>query len=161
MFLWFAVLAPVIVAEVFRSPRADYRLVALGALLPLGEAILGGPGVLHTLVGSLVALGLVMAVTVRRRLARRRWLGLPIGMLLHLVLDGTWADKELFWWPAFGWAFPNGPLPGFDRPVWLGVALELAALAVAWWAYRRYRLDDPENRALLVRAGQLAPGTVG
>ena len=45
MLLWFVVLAPVAVAEIFRSPMVDYRLVALGAVLPLAEAVLAVDGV--------------------------------------------------------------------------------------------------------------------
>ncbi len=155
MFLWFVIVAPVIVAEVFRSPMADYRVVALGAALPLAEVVFGGPRVLHTLLGSVACLGLVMAATVGRRLVRRRWLGIPIGMMLHLALAGTWADDSLMWWPAFGWDFPDGGLPEWNRPLWFGLLLEVLAIGLGVWAYRRYRLDQPENRELLVSAGHL------
>ena len=37
-----------------------------------------------------------------RRLARRQWLGLPIGMYLHLVLDLSWTRSQTFWWPFLG-----------------------------------------------------------
>ncbi len=49
MLLWFAVLALVLVAQVFDSPNLDYRLVVLGAVLPVAEGVLGGPWLLHTL----------------------------------------------------------------------------------------------------------------
>ncbi|MDH3682438.1 MAG: hypothetical protein OEV40_21095 [Acidimicrobiia bacterium] len=152
---WFAVAAPVLVAEVFRSPLVDYRLVIVGALLPLVEAAAGRPSILHTLIGSVALLFLVMVTTVNRRLLRRRLLGLPIGMFLHLVLDGTWTDSELFWWPAFGTDLPSG-LPVAGRSPLLLIGMELAAVGLAVWAWRRYGLASPANRSLLVREGHLA-----
>ncbi len=159
MLLWFAILAPILVAEVFRSPMIDYRLVVVGSVAPVGERLLGGANILHTLLGAVVALGLVMAATQGRRLVRRRWLGLPIGLLVHLVLDGTWTSKELMWWPAFGLGFDE-PVPEFARPGAVVVAMELIAVAAGVWAWRRYGLDDSEDRARLVRTGQLARGVL-
>jgi hypothetical protein len=156
MFLWFAILAPVAVAQVFKSPMVDYRLVAVGALLPLVELTFGGPRVLHTLVVSVAAMGLVMASTSRRRLLRRRLLGIPIGLMVHLVLDGSWANQNLFWWPAFGADFPNDGLPAWSRSLLFGLLLEIAAVTVAVWAYRQYELDKVINRELLMNEGQLA-----
>ncbi|MDA3041063.1 MAG: hypothetical protein O3C27_16340 [Actinomycetota bacterium] len=155
MFLWFLVVAPVIVAEVFRSPMVDYRVVALGAVLPLAEALLGGPSVFHTLLLPVVVLTVVMLATQRRRLVRRRLLGLPIGLLLHLVLDATWADRTLLWWPAFGGSFGEGQVPEVDRALAVGLGLEVIAVAIGVWAARRYELVDPRNRSRLVRSGQL------
>lgn len=154
MLLWFLVLAPVIVAEVFQSPMADYRFVAVGALLPLVELVFGGPKFLHTMPAAILVLGLVMAATTGRRLLRRQLLGVPIGMFLHLVLDGSWTSKELMWWPLFGVDFPQQRLPEFQRPA-LGIGLELAAVGVAFWAYRRYELDNSDNLRLLRTSGRL------
>lgn len=154
MVLWFAVAAPVLVAEIFRSPLVDYRLVVAGSLLPLVEAVAGRPSILHTLLGAVVLLFGVMVTTINRRLVRRRLLGLPIGLFLHLVLDGTWTDARLFWWPALGTDLPSG-LPITQRSPLLLVGLELAALALAVWAWRRYGLAEPSNRSLLVRQGHL------
>lgn len=156
MLIWFAVTAPVIVAEVFRSPMVDYRLVVVGALLPLVEVVARTPAVLHTLVGSAVALFLVVVVTVNRRLLRRRLLGIPIGMFLHLVLDGTWLRAELFWWPAFGLELDPELLGEVGRSVGFVAAAELAGLAVGGWAWRRYGLSSADNRSLLLRRGHLA-----
>lgn len=160
MLLWFAVVAPVLVAEVFRSPLVDYRLVAAGALLPLIEVALGGPPVLHTLAGSVALLFLVMVATTNRRLVRRRLLGVPIGMFLHLVLDGTWARAALFWWPAFGLDARDTSLPEVDRPVVVLVVLEVVAVGLGAWAWRRYGLGDDANRSLLIRQGHLARGVL-
>ncbi len=156
MLIWFLALTPILVAEVFRSPMIDYRLVMVGAVLPLGELLLGGPNVLHTLVGSVGLLTLVMVGTQGRRLLRRRILGVPIGMMVHLVLDGSWTNKELFWWPAFGAEFGSGTLPEFDRPLAVTVLMELVGLAAAVWGWRRYELADPENLARFRSTGQLS-----
>lgn len=154
MVLWFAVAAPVVVAEVFRSPLVDYRLVIAGSLLPLVEAVIGRPSILHTLLGAVVLLFGVMVTTVNRRLVRRRLLGLPIGMFLHLVLDGTWTDAQLFWWPAFGFDLPPG-LPVTGRSPVLLLTLELIAIGLAVWSWRRYGLTEAANRSLFVRQGHL------
>src|ERR1041384_5697602 len=99
MVLWFLGVSVAFVFFVFRSPALDYRLVMLGSVLPVGEVVLGGPRVLHTLVAAVAALGVVMLATQKRRLVRRRWICLPIGMMMHLALDGIWARTEVFWWP--------------------------------------------------------------
>src|SRR5689334_4472680 len=96
---------------VFRSPALDYRLIMLGSVLPVGEVVLGGPRVLHTLLASVVLLGVVMLLTRERRLVRRRWISLPIGVMMHLALDGIWMQTAVFWWPFFGTDFGSGALP--------------------------------------------------
>ncbi len=159
MVLWFAILAPILVAEIFRSPMVDYRMVAVGALLPTLEVVSGRALVFHTLLGSVAALGLVMATTQNRRLVRRRWLGIPIGLMFHLVLDGTWTSKSLMWWPAFGLGFDD-PVPEFSRGIVVPVLLELLAIGAGVWAWRRYELHDPTNRDQLLRTGQLMRGVV-
>ncbi len=160
MLLWFAVVAPIIVAEVFRSPRVDYRLVAFGAVLPLIEVI-GAPFLaLHTLAAPVVVLTAVMVATSGRRLLRRRLIGVPIGMFLHLVLDGTWAVAALFWWPAFGFALGREAIPEVGRSIVIGAAFEVAAVAAGVWAADRYGLRSAENRSRLLTTGHLAPGSL-
>jgi hypothetical protein len=154
MVLWFAVLSAVIVAEVFRSPMVDYRLVAAGSLLPLLDLAFGRATVLHTLAAPVIVLTAVMLVTMGRRLRRRRLLAIPIGHLLHLVLDASWDNAELFWWPAFGWSLESEAVPETGL-VPLRFALELVAVPVAVWAYRRYGLDRTENRRRLLAQGHL------
>lgn len=154
MLIWFLVLAPVLVAEVFRSPMIDYRLVALGAVLPLVEVFIG-VNVLHTLLGAVVMMAVVMLTTQKRRLLRRRLLGVPIGLFVHQVLDASWTRAELFWWPAFGLDFGPSTLPEFDRPLAIGLLLEILGIATAVWAYRRYDLADPNKRDRLIQTGQL------
>ncbi|MGB5758362.1 MAG: hypothetical protein WBM50_15720 [Acidimicrobiales bacterium] len=157
MFLWFVVVAPFLVAEIFKSPMVDYRLVALGAALPLVEVPFGRPFVLHTLLGPVTVLTVVMLTTMGRRLVRRRLLGVPIGMFFHLVLDASWSSAALFWWPAFGWSLADEPLPEATALGWR-LVLELVAVGVAVFAVRRYELDKPENRSRLLRTGHLARG---
>ena len=154
MLIWFAAVSIVVVAEVFRSPLVDYRLVALGAVLPLLDVVVGRPTPLHTLTGAVAVLAIVMVTTIGRRLLRRRLLGVPIGLLLHLVLDGSWDRAALFWWPVFGSSLAEEPLPEAGG-VMLRVVLEVIGVAVAAFGYRRYGLDDTDNRRLFLRTGHL------
>jgi hypothetical protein len=154
VFLWFAGLSFAAVWLVFRSPALDHRMVMIGSVLPLVELVAGRPLVLHTLAGATAAMTLVMLATRRRRLARRRWLGIPVGLYAHLVLDATWADAELFWWPFFGPSFADRSVPEW-RPWPLVVLLELAGVAAAYWMVRTFRLDEPERRNDFLRTGRL------
>ncbi|MFZ4433189.1 MAG: metal-dependent hydrolase [Microthrixaceae bacterium] len=153
MILWFAVLSVVLTWAVFQSPAIDYRLVALGAVLPVVESPWGA-GFLHSLLAPTLVLLIVMLATTGRRLVRRRWLGLPIGMYLHLVLDGAWTRTETFWWPVLDRSFSPGAAPEWSRG-WWSLLLDVLAVAVAVWAYRRFGLDDPERRSRFLRTGQL------
>ncbi len=160
VFLWFGGLSFVFVAWVFASPAIDYRLVALGAVVPSVELVFGGPWALHTLLAPVVAMGLIMMVFMGRRLVQRRWLGLPIGMFMYLVLDFDWTRTTLFWWPLFGWRADAADIPSW-RPVPVLVAMELVGLGALVYAVRRYRLDDPATRRLLVREGRLTRAAMG
>jgi hypothetical protein len=153
--LWFAGLSVVIVWLVFRSPGIDYRMVALGALVPLGDLATGGVWVLHTLLASVLALVVVLVLTTRRRLVRRRWLGVPIGMFLHLVLDGMWTRTAVFWWPGFGWDALGGPSPELSRSPLLLAVLEVAGAVALAWFVSRFRLLDHANRTVFLRTGRI------
>jgi hypothetical protein len=152
--LWFVGPSVLIVWAVFRSPAADYRLVALGSLLPLVELALGGPRVLHSVVAPTAVMMLVMAAARGRRLLQRQLLGIPIGMFLHLVLDGAWAEPESFWWPFLGAEWSGSRLPELDRGG-VVVVLELAGALACWWAWRRFRLGEAERRAEFLRSGRV------
>lgn len=155
MFFWFLAGAVVAVALVFDSAAMDMRFVAAGALLPLVEQPAGGPWVLHTLVFGVALMFLVMLVARGRRLAQRRWLGVPIGLLAHLVLDGSWANTKVFWWPVAGFdVLGGGQVPEFRRGI-MGIVLEVAGLCIGFWAWRRFGLSDREKRRLLIREGRL------
>lgn len=154
MLLWFIGPSVLIVWSVFRSPAADYRVVAVGALLPLVELPVGEPRLFHSLTGAALLLAMVMLGARGRRQAQRRLLGLPIGVLLHLTLDGGVADTQAFWWPFFGWSWSTARLPELGRG-WLGLVLEGAGAAACWWGYRRFRLDEPDRRALFLSTGRV------
>lgn len=154
MLLWFVVPSVVLVWAVFRSPAADYRFVALGSVVPLLELPFGEPRVLHSLAGAAAAMVAVMVGARGRRLLQRRLLGIPIGMLMHLVLDGAWADTKGFWWPALGFDWSSSELPELGRGPF-GIVLELVGVAAAVWAWRRFRLDDPQRRGELFGTGRL------
>jgi hypothetical protein len=152
--LWFVGPSILIVWAVFTSPAADYRWVALGSLVPLLELPFGEPRLLHSLSGAALALVAVMVGARGRRLVQRRLLGIPIGMLLHLVLDGAWTDTRAFWWPFAGTGWSDARLPELGRGGW-SVVLELVGVGACLWGYRRFRLDEPERRAELLHTGRL------
>jgi hypothetical protein len=154
LFFWFVGVGWLLVVAVFQSPALDYRMVMVGTVVPLADAATGGPWVLHTLLGSVVVLAAVMLATQRRRLVRRRWLGLPIGMFMHLVLDGAWTNTDVFWWPAFGTSFGDARLPELDRGG-LSLVMELVGLVALLYAWNRFDLRDPSARDRFLRTGQL------
>jgi hypothetical protein len=154
LLVWFAATSVVLVAVVFRSPAIDYRTVILGAVLPVGEGVLGGPRLLHSVVGAVAVLGAVMVATRNRRLVRRRLLGIPIGIMCHLVLDGSFTRTDSFWWPVSGWSFAPGQIPELSH-LGVSIALELVGIGVAVWGYRTFGLDDPAKRARFVHDGRL------
>ena len=161
MLLWFAGGSFLAVWLVFRDPAIDHRLVMAGALLPdVVDLPTGGRWFGHTVLASVALLLATMLLTRGRRLLRRQLLAVPIGTFLHLVLDGAWTDSETFWWPAFGTDLGDGRLPSLERPG-LDIVLELVGLAVLVWAYRRFRLDEPDRRRHFLRTGRLGRDLVG
>jgi len=152
--LWFAGLAWLLVWRVFRSPAVDYRLVVLGAVLPSVDRLIGRPTPLHTVAGAVLGLAVVMVAARGRRLAQRRWLGVPIGMFAHLLLDATWADTDLFWWPVTGGGL-DGDVPEAAWPLALVVALEVAGLLVLAGLWVRLGFTDPDRWDRFRRTGHL------
>jgi membrane-bound metal-dependent hydrolase YbcI (DUF457 family) len=151
--LWYAGMALAIVWNVFRDPAVDHRLVVAGALLPDAlDLVAGHQAYAHALVAPVAVLVLVMAATRGRRILRRRLLALPIGMFLHLVLDGTWTRSEVLWWPFLGSTFPDARL---WPPLLLALAQELVGAGALWWFVRRFRLTDPAPRRAFLRSGRL------
>ena len=76
MFFWFIGTAIVAVWYVFRDPRFDYRLLVVGSVLPLGDALFAlgdGPGMrwMHSLAFSVALLAAVMAITAGRKPQRK------------------------------------------------------------------------------------------
>ena len=155
MILWRACGSIFGVWNVFQSSGLDFRLIALGALLPLAiDAPFGGQSYAHTLLSAVLLLTIAMVATMGRghRLRRRKALSFVIGWFAGLVLGGAWTHKEVFWWPAFGWARPDAPLL---PPLPLLVVLELAGLAMGAWIWVRFGLADPERRAAFIQRGRL------
>lgn len=156
MFFWFLGLSFAAVLIVFSSPALDYRLVMAGAVLPVVEGFIGGPWVLHTLLAPVVVMALVMLLTQNRRLVRRQWLGLPIGMFMHLVLDGIWANAEVFWWPFLGVSNVLGgsEVPEFERSIPVLLVMELVGIGVLWFFAKRLDLFG-EGKELFRSKGQI------
>jgi hypothetical protein len=75
-------------------------------------------------------------------------------MFMHLVLDGAWANTDIFWWPAFGTSFGNDRLPELDRGA-LSVVMELLGVAALVYAWNRFGLREPTARDRFLRTGQL------
>jgi len=153
---WLAFGAIFGVWNVFQSPGLDFRLVAIGALLPeLVDAPFRAQSYAHTLVVAVAVLTVAMLSTTGRghRLRRRRALSLAIGWFAGLVLAASWAHKDVFLWPAFGAARPGAPLL---PAVFVVVAEELLGLAAAWWTWKRFGLRDPVRRRTFLRTGRLA-----
>jgi hypothetical protein len=159
VFLWFIGTAVITVWYVFRDPRFDYRLLVVGSVLPELDALFGGMRWLHSLAFSVVLLGVVMVVSIGRRQLRKLLLGLPIGMLLHLVFDGAWANTAVFWWPFTGTSVGDEPLPSAQRG-WWNVPLEAVGLLLIVWIWRRAGLADAARRRAVLRTGRLFDPTL-
>lgn len=109
---------------------------------------------LHSVVFSVVLLGVIMVATTGRRPLRRTLLGLPLGTLLHLVFSAAWVDTELFWWPVSGLRFDDSRSLFVDRGL-LNVPLEVIGLILLWWIYRSADLADPAKRSDFASTGRL------
>ena len=96
MFFWYVGLSVFGVATIFRSVGIDYRLIAVGSLLPLVlDLPFGYRAYGYTLLFAVALLVVVMVGTIGRpRLVRRRWLCLPIGVFCGLVLSGAFAQHR-------------------------------------------------------------------
>ncbi|MGH8935126.1 MAG: metal-dependent hydrolase [Acidimicrobiia bacterium] len=172
MIFWHVGATLAIVRWVFRDPKMDVRFVILGALLPdlvdkpIGAILFfrtfrNGRIFAHTLLFSLLLLVAAMLLTRRGTRARQAWLGVPIGSLLHLVLDGMWAAPVTFWWPLFGWSFPQVPEAYWTDLIRrvtsdpLLVAEEALGLAYLVYLWNKAHLTDLERRRSFFRTGQL------
>ncbi len=92
----------------------DYRLLALGSMLPdLIDKPVG-----HWIMGSLFSNGrifahtgvffLVVAIAGLWRTicpGKLGWLSIAVGVLFHLLLDSMWSTPRVLLWPLYGWAF--------------------------------------------------------
>lgn len=154
MFLWFIATSVLTIYFVFGDPNFDYRPLVVGALLPdLVDGILGGARYLHSLTVAVGLMAVVMLATVGRRPIRRQLLGVPIGMLLHIVFDAGFNNTRVFWWPFTG-AIGNGQLPIAQRGAW-NVPLELIGAIMTLWSVHHFGLRHPERRRELISTGRL------
>ncbi len=151
---WFVGTSVVAIWFVFRDPSFDYRLLIVGSVLPVAVGAVPGGLVLQSLPVCAALLAVLMIVTPARTPIRRTLLGLPLGMLLHLVFTGAWTTTELFWWPFGGF-----DLDGVRHPVaargWWNLGLEVIGLAICWWIVRSAGLARPDARREFRATGRL------
>jgi membrane-bound metal-dependent hydrolase YbcI (DUF457 family) len=116
----------------------------------------------HSIVFPIMAFAVALLVTRRGTSRRQGFIGLVIGVFVHLLLDAAWATPEAFWWPFFGWEFPtvfeSDLLPLLRRMlsdpiVWLGEAAGAAYLAMLW---RRYLPAGGQLRRFWKEDGRIA-----
>jgi hypothetical protein len=171
MIFWHVGGAVFLARWVFRDPAMDLRVLVLGAVLPdlidkpIGSVIFTsyfdtGRIYAHTLLFAAAVLTAVMLATRRGSAARKRWMALPIGVLLHLLLDMP-IDAATLWWPALGLEFPSfaeGALVDLIayllKSPWV-VLQEVMGAAYLIYLWRRARLQDPEPRRQLLETGTL------
>jgi len=155
VFFWYIGPSVLGIYEVFRSRGLDYRLIALGSMLPLLiDLPIGvfGPG--HSVVVAVGVLTVVMVGTIgRSRLLRRRVVCVPIGWFCALVLSGAFLHDQSFLWPLLGWEWGNVGL--FPPPTVL-VLSEAAGIAIIGWSLGRFGLNRSGPRADFLRTGRLS-----
>jgi hypothetical protein len=149
--LWFAMRG---------NPRLDYRVAALGALIPdlvdkpIGRVLfreryetghLWG----HTLLLNVAFFAVLFAMRGR---AKRKLVLLPIGSLLHLAEDGMWSSPRVFWWPLFGTAFPRDP--GW-RLTWSAVLMEVVGVILLLWLFAAHGMLSRDGLVAFLRTGHL------
>jgi len=156
MFFWFIGTAVLSVWFVFRDPAFDFRSLVIGALLPdFIDAIWGGSRGFHSVTASVAMLVAVMLATIGRRPIRKRLLAIPIGMFLHLIYDGAFNDTQVFWWPFTGFSFSGDRLPVVDRGM-LNIGFEIAGLLMCAFAWKKFRLGEPQRRQNFLKSGTLS-----
>lgn len=156
MLIWFVGTALAAVWVVFRDPAVDHRLVVVGALVPdLIDLPLGGAKAAHAVVFPVVVMTVVMLATRGRRLARRSFVMLSVGIFLHLVFDGVVDDSEVFWWPFTGVSFTGAEVPSVARGWGWNLVLETIGAALCVWLWRTWGLADSERRRRFLRSGRI------
>lgn len=149
------------------NPRVDYRLVALGALLPdlidkpIGRLLFrsrfeSGRIFAHTL---LVNVALFCVLFFMRGRLKRKAVLVPIGSLLHLAEDAMWSMPLVFWWPLFGTAFPKQPSEGLLD--WLSPSQaaiqEPIGFAVLLWLLAAHGMLSRDGIRTFLKTGHLEP----
>ena len=155
MIFWFVGTAVLSVWFVFHDSRFDNRALIAGVLIPdVIDGVWGGARASHSVLGSVTVLVIVMFATIGRRPVRRRLLALPIGMFLHLIFDGAFANTNVFWWPVTGLSFDGARLPIVERGI-MNIVLEAIGVLLCVFAWRRFGLADPQRRREFVSTGSL------
>jgi hypothetical protein len=158
--LWFVAAAVASVWMVFRDPRFDYRPLIVGALLPdIVDVWTTDVKPLHSVTVAMGGLVVIMLATIGRRRLRKILLAVPIGMMLHLVFDGAFADTDVFWWPLTG-ASGTAEIPAVERG-WWNLALEAAGAGVIALGISRFGLRERTRRRQFLATGHLTPSNSG
>jgi membrane-bound metal-dependent hydrolase YbcI (DUF457 family) len=103
--------------DVKPSQRFDYRLVAVGSMLPdiidkplsgliLSETAGGGRIYAHTLLFLLLVL--IAAVFYWRINGNKSTLLVAGAVFVHDILDSMWLFPKIICWPLYGWGFNGG-----------------------------------------------------
>ena len=155
MFLWFIGTAVVSVWYVFRDPRFDYRLLAVGAVLPDAIDLPGGHARwAHSLTVAVGVLVVVMLVDGRAQADTSAAAGVAdrdadasrVGRCVRLdeaCSGGRSPDRG-----------GDVRVPSLQRG-WLNVAFETAGALLLAWMWRRCELADPQRRSALIHHGLL------
>ena len=121
-----------------RRSLFDYRLVALGALLPdiidkpLAWFVLGDRVEDNHLFAHTLLFGLIFALP-GLYLARRGnpWLvSLACGVIVHVLCDPVLREPRTLLWPLYGWSFDSTYGKGNGLPVNLTLDLVLGSLGL-------------------------------
>ena len=103
---------------------------------------------------SVVVLIAVMLLTIGHRVRRKMLLGIPIGMFLHLIYDGAFANTSVFWWPFTGLSFDGSELPVVERG-WNNVFFEIIGLGLCVFIWRHFTLGQSTSRREFIKTGRL------
>jgi len=155
----------------FRDAAMDLRFLALGAVLPdlidtpiaaaMWSSWQAPRLVAHSLLFGSAAMVLVLVIT-RRGTRRKQGMLVAVGVLMHLTLDGMWADPETLWWPFLGWEFTrsvSASMAGYALTVisnpwiWVGEVIGLGYLVSLW---RKSGLSESAARRDLVSTGRVS-----
>lgn len=152
MLFWHLGVTTLLARYTFRDERMDLRTLALGAIIadlvdtPLGLLFYQRTGSILLVTHSLLVSAIVMTAVVlatRRGRPRRRWMAIPVAMLIHLLLDGMWSHPESLLWPFFGPGFAPAGFPTAGEYLthivtdpwrWAGEAFGIAYLVYLWRA---------------------------
>jgi len=131
----------------------DYRLVALGALLPdlidkplawfiLNDRVEDNHLFAHTMLFGL-SLGLPGLYLARR--GNPLLISLACGVIVHLFCDPVLREPRTLAWPLYGWTFHSTYGKGNGLPVNLTLDLVLGSIGLVvlwrqWWAGRMWDL---------------------